>query len=345
MSSLRLLVPLVGFFAAALLIAGCAGADDEASNGEMTVTATTTHVADLARNVGGERVEVRSLLSANSDPHDYDVRPSDVRSVAGSEVVLRSGGEIDEWLEELVHSAGGDARVVSLIDAVDTIERGAHVGEDTDAEAHEDAAERTGSEAHATVEQDAAVHADDVDPHWWQDPRNAQAAVERIRDVLIEADPQGATAYRRNAAAYLDSLRRLDDAVAACWARVPEERRKLVTTHDALGYYANRYDLEVIGTVIPSLSTQAQTSAGRVDALVETIRREDVRAIFTERAVSPRVETAIAREAGAEIGRPLWVDALGPADSDGATYIDSMRSNTQAMVEGLTGRSCSLPAA
>jgi len=307
-------------FALAVVVAGCSGGGDGGGSGDgMTVTATTTHVADLVRNVGGDRVEVRSLLSPGSDPHQYDVRPSDVRAIAESEVVLRSGGEVDGWLGEVVQSAGGDARVVDLIDAVQTLPGEAHDG---------------GA---------SGGHAGDVDPHWWQDPRNAQPAVRRIRDVLIESDPQGAAVYRRNAADYVESLRELDDAVAACWARVPEERRKLVTTHDALGYYASRYDIEVIGTVIPSLSTQAQASAGRVDSLVDTIRREGVRTIFTERSVNPRVEAAIAREAGAEVGRPLWVDALGPEGSDGATYIDSIESNTQAMVEGLSGRGCSSP--
>jgi zinc/manganese transport system substrate-binding protein/manganese/iron transport system substrate-binding protein len=118
---------------------------------------------------------------------------------------------------------------------------------------------------------------------------------------------------------------------------VPARERKLVTTHDALGYYADRYGIEVIGTVIPSLSTRGQPSAGEVAALARTIRDQDVKAIFAESSVNAKVEQAIARETGAVVGRPLWADTLGPPGSSGATYVDSIAANTRALVEGFTG--------
>ena len=132
-------------------------------------------------------------------------------------------------------------------------------------------------------------------------------------------------------------LERLDRAVAACIGKVPAAGRTLVTTHDALGYYARRYGIRVVGAVIPSRSTVAQPSAGETAELVETIRREHVKAIFAESSVNPKVEAAIARETGAKVGAALWADTLGPAGSDGATYIDSIASNTAALVEGLSG--------
>jgi hypothetical protein len=137
----------------------------------------------------------------------------------------------------------------------------------------------------------------------------------------------------------------LDAAVAACWTDVPAAQRKLVTTHDALSYYAERYGLEVIGTVIPSLSTQGQPSAGELSELADTIRDEDVRIIFAESSVDAKVERAIADETGAAVGRALWADSLGPEGSDGATYLESIASNTRSMVEGVTGgeMSCRLP--
>ena len=110
-----------------------------------------------------------------------------------------------------------------------------------------------------------------------------------------------------------------------------------MTTHDSLAYYARRYGIRVVGAVIPSRSTVAQPSAGEIAALVETIRSEGVKAIFAESSVNPDVEEAIARESGARIGRALWADSLGPADSDGATYVDSIASNTAALVEGFSG--------
>jgi ABC-type Zn uptake system ZnuABC Zn-binding protein ZnuA len=287
--------------ACAALLAGC-GSD--AGDGRPTVVATTTEAADLARGVAGERAHVRGILAPNSDPHDYEVRPGDVKALARATLVVRSGGDLDEWLGGAIDSAGADAPVVDLLDS---------------------------------------VGAEGDDPHWWQDPRRAQAAVEAIGAALAKADPAGASTYEVNAARSVRRLRALDVAVRRCIAKIPEGERTLVTTHDALGYYARRYGLRVVGTVIPSLSTQAQASAGDLADLVDTIRRENVKAIFAESSVNASVEDAIAQETGARVGAPLWSDALGPEGSSGATYEDSIRSNTAAIVEGLTGETCSLP--
>ena len=286
----------------AALAGGCGGVQD----GRATVVATTTQAADIVRNVAGDRVAVRGVLAPNSDPHDYEVRPEDVKALARAELVVRSGGEVDEWLASAIDSAGADAPVVDLLAVV-----------------------ASGSE----------------DPHWWQDPRLALRAVEAIRAALVTADPAGEREYFAGARAYGQRLRALDAAVTSCIGELPEAQRKLVTTHDALGFYARRYGIELIGTVIPSLSTQAQASAGDLAALVDTIRRERVRAIFPESSVDAKVEDAIAQETGARVGRPLWADALGPPGSSGATYADSIRANTAAIVEGLSGgeRSCALP--
>jgi ABC-type Zn uptake system ZnuABC Zn-binding protein ZnuA len=131
-------------------------------------------------------------------------------------------------------------------------------------------------------------------------------------------------------------LKALDADVQACMDRVPAAQRKLVTSHDALGYYARRYDIRIIGTVIPALTTAAQPSAGDVSNLVATIKREGVKTIFAESSVNPKVEQAVARETGARIGKALWADSLGPKGSDGATYIESIESNTRALVEGFS---------
>jgi ABC-type Zn uptake system ZnuABC Zn-binding protein ZnuA len=245
--------------------------------------------------VAGDRAEVRALIPVGADPHDYDLRPSDVDALARADVVIRSGGDLDEWLGEALESAAADAGVVTLIDHVKTREGGAH--------GHED-------EEHADEQGHAGEG--DVDPHWWQDPRNAVLAVGAIRDAMATADADGASAYRTSANRYADRIRHVDAAVARCVGGLPAERRKLVTTHDALGYYAARYDIDVIGAVIPFLSTQGQASVGETAELVKTIRRERVRAIFAESSLDSRVERAIARDAGARIGAPLYSDTLGP---------------------------------
>jgi ABC-type Zn uptake system ZnuABC Zn-binding protein ZnuA len=279
------------------------GNDGSGANGrELTVVATTTQVGDLVRRVGGDRVDVEQILTSGADPHDYEPRPSDAAALAGAAVVFRSGGDLDGWLDGLIDSAGSDAGVVELSDSV----------------------EKLGS-----------------DPHWWQNPQNAIRAVAAIRDALIEADPAGRRTYTRNAAAYAKKLERLDAQVAACIERVPAAKRKLVTTHDALAYYADRYGIEAIGSVIPSLSTQAQPSAKDVSRLVDQIEDEGVEAVFPESGISDRLEQALSREAGAEVGAPLWADTLGEEGTAAGTYTGALVHNTRALVDGMSGGSVS----
>jgi ABC-type Zn uptake system ZnuABC Zn-binding protein ZnuA len=271
-----------------LLLAALPGCgSDAAADGAFTIVATTTQVADLTRHVAGPDAHVVQLLQPNADPHDYEIRPHDVGALADADLIVRSGGEADEWIEDAIEGSGSDAPVVTLSDA---------------------------------------VQLRDDDPHWWQDPRNAILAVHALERAL-----------HRNATAYVARLERLDRDTAACIDQLPPGQRKLVTTHDALGYYAARYGLDVIGAVIPSQSTEGQPSAGDVADLIATIRATGVKAVFAESSVEPKVEEAIARETGAAVGAPLWADTLGPAGSSGATYIDSIRANTRAIVTGLSG--------
>ncbi len=301
---------LLAVIATLALGAAACGSDTPATPGPRVV-ATTTQLADLARNVAGDRASVTSILRPNSDPHDYEPRPSDARDLADAGLVLKSGGDVDAWLGDLVRSAGADARVLTLIDSVRT---------------------RTGEGG-------------EVDPHWWQDPRNAEIAVRRIRDALARADPAGTATYDANAEAYLGRLHALDTAIARCMDAIPPDRRRLVTNHDALGYFADRYGIDVVGAVIPALSTEARASAGETRSLVDTIRREHVSTIFPETSVNPKLERAIAADAGAGVGPALWADSLGPKGSTGATYLGSVRFNAEAMAAGFTGGAarCSLP--
>jgi ABC-type Zn uptake system ZnuABC Zn-binding protein ZnuA len=281
-----------------LAVVAVACGDDSGSRRGVTVVATTTEVADLVRQVGGSRVNVEGMLRPGGDPHDYEPRPSDVAAVADATVVFRSGGEVDQWLNDVIDNAGGDAEVVSLIDSVKRL---------------------------------------DDDPHWWQDATNGVRAVEAIRAELTKADPTGRATFARNAERTIGTLERLDRQITACVDRVPPAKRKIVTTHDALGYFAQRYGVEVVGAVIPSLSTQAQASAGDVQQLVEQIRREGVEAIFPESSVNPDIERAIAREAGANIGDSLYADSLGPEGSPGDTYIGALAADAAALVRGMSG--------
>ncbi len=290
---------LLATLVAAAALAGCrdTGAGAGAGAGSPTVVATTTQVADMTRAVAGDRVRVEQILQPGSDPHEYEPRPSDAEAVAGAKVVIRSGGDVDGWLGGLISQAGGHARVVTLIDSV----------------------ERSGE-----------------DPHWWQDPRNGERAITAIEGALIRSDPGDAAGYRARANAYEARLKALDVHIAACVAKLPPASRKLVTSHDALGYYARRYGFSVVGAAIPSLSTAAQPSAAATQRLVHQIRAEHVAAIFPESALSPKLEQAIARDAGARVGGALWADALGQKGSSGATYVGSLAANTRTIVGGLS---------
>jgi zinc/manganese transport system substrate-binding protein/manganese/iron transport system substrate-binding protein len=291
---------------AVLVLAGCGDEPDPGEGPDVVVT--TAQAADMTRNVAGAGADVTQILPANADPHEYEPTPSDAEALAGADLIVRSGGEVDGWLDQLIESSGSDAPVLTLSDHVRLI-----AGDDG------------------------------TDPHWWQDPENAVAAVAAIRDELDRIDPAAARRYDAGARRYIAAIERLDRAIAACIDRVPAARRKLVTSHDALGYFADRYGIEVIGAAIPALSTQAQASAGETADLVELIRSQGVGAVFTEAGVSPDLEEAIASEAGARIGGQLWVDTLGPEGSGASTYLGSLRANTEAIAGGLGGIGCRLP--
>jgi len=294
-SSLALLALSITVLAAA----GCGGGGDGgAGEAALTAVATTTQLGDFTREVGGRRIAVEQLLPPNADPHDYEPRPSDVLRIGEAAVVFKSGGDLDQWVGDLVESADGDPEVVEVLGSVEPVAK---------------------------------------DPHWWHDPRNAIRAVETIRDRLGEADPDGRGAYTDNAAAYIGQLERLDRSVARCIGRIPADQRKLVTTHDALGYYANRYGLDVVGALIPSLSSQAQPSVKDTNELLEQIEELDVKAIFPESSLNPKLEEAVARETGAEVGDAHYADTLGPEDSPGGTYAGSIEANTKSIAAGLSG--------
>jgi ABC-type Zn uptake system ZnuABC Zn-binding protein ZnuA len=296
--------------AAALLAAALlAGCtSDEDSGGKLRVVATTTQVADMVRHVAGDRAQVTQILEPGSDPHEYEPRPSDALALAHAGVVFRSGGDVDAWLTGLLDQAGGHARGVDLIDS---------------------------------------VHRLGDDPHWWQDVSNGERAVGAIRDALARADPKNAATYRRNAGTYAAQLGHLDGGIAACTHRLPPARRKLVTSHDSLGYYARRYGFTIVGAAIPSLSSQAQPSAAATQRLVDQIRTQDVPAIFPESALNPKLERAIAADAHARVAPALWADALGPPGSSGATYAGALAANTETIVGALGEGSvkCPLPRA
>jgi zinc/manganese transport system substrate-binding protein len=297
---------LAGVVAAALILTGCG--NSAGGGGQLRVVATTTQIGDFVRAVGGNAVAVDQVLEPNTDPHEYEPRPSDVAGAAEAELVFAGGDGLDDWIEEVVSDSGSDAPVVDL---------GAT------------APERLPGES-------SGAEASRFDPHWWHDPRNAEAAVVEIERRLATADPADRRQFERNAGAYLSRLRALDHGIARCMRSVSPARRKLVTDHDAFAYFAHRYGIDVVGAVIPSQTTQAQPSAKDLSALAGLIEREHVAAIFPESSLSAGVAEAIADQTGASAGYSLYGDTLGPPGSSGATYLTMEAANANAMVRGFT---------
>ncbi len=271
----------------------------------VVVVATTTQLADFARAVGGRAVSVQGILQPNSDPHEYEPRPRDAEALAGARLVLQSGDGLDAWLGRL--RSQSDRPPLLVLAAGLPVQRPG-------------------------------------DPHWWHDPVDARAAVARIAGALARADPAHRELFAANARHYERRLSVLQASIARCVGAIAPEQRKLVTDHDAFGYFAARFGLRVVGAVIPALSTQAQPSAGDVARLAATVRRESVRAIFPERAANPALVRAIARQSGARSDLRLYGDTLGRAGSPGATYLGMEQSNADAIVRGLTGgrRGCAV---
>lgn len=295
--------------AAAVVAGSGCGASSSGDDGQLHVVATTTQIGDWVRAVGGNAVAVDQILQPNTDPHEYEPRPSDVAAAASAKLVFASGDDLDHWIDQIVSDSGSGATVVDLGAAVPERLPGESGGEE----------------------------ASKYDPHWWHDPRNAEAAVGEIERRLIAADPSRRRRFERGAGAYLLRLRKLDAGIARCIASVPAAKRKLVTDHDAFGYFAKRYGIEVVGAVIPSQTTQAQPSAKDLSALAGLIEREGVEAVFPESSLSAKVADAIAAQTGASADYTLYGDTLGPEGSSGATYLSMEAANADSLVRGFSG--------
>jgi zinc/manganese transport system substrate-binding protein len=281
---------------ALLLVAGCGSSTD---SGKVSVVATTTQIGDFARQVGGDAVEVDQVLEPNTDPHEYEPRPDDVSNAAGAKIVFASGDDLDPWIDKVVSDSGSDAKIVDL-----------------------------GATAPVKVAGESeGPEASKYDPHWWHDPRNAEAAVTEIASQLSQVDPEDRATFQSNADAYLAELRTLDADIRRCIDSVPPADRKLVTDHDAFNYFAGRYGIEVVGAVIPSQTTEAQPNAQDLSDLAELVHQENVKAVFPESSLSPKLAQAIASQTGASADYTLYGDTLGPGDSSGDNYIDMEAAN------------------
>jgi ABC-type Zn uptake system ZnuABC Zn-binding protein ZnuA len=281
----------------------------------LHVVASFSVLGDLVKDVGGDAVQVTTLIGPGVDAHTYDPEPSDLVVLEGADVVFENGLGFEPWLDRFFESAQpSGARIVAT--------EGITPRTIDDGESGESASE-------------AQEHGG-VDPHVWHDVANAIVMVGNIRDALVSADPAHADRYEANATASIARFQELDAWIREQVATLPQDRRKLVTSHDTFGYFADAYGFEIIGTALGSLSTEAgDPSARDIGLLVEEIRAAGVPAIFAENVANPDLMTSIAAEAGVELAPTLYTDALGPPGSAGETYEGMMRSNVTTIVNAL----------
>ncbi len=289
----------------------------------LKVVATFSILGDFVANVGGDKLDLSVLVPAGGDAHDFEPAPSDAARIADAALVFENGVEFESWLDTLYKSSGSKAGRVIVSDGIELHEGGGHHVEKAASDATPEAKE-------------AGREQGGHDPHVWQDVKNAIRMVRNIESALANADAPNAATYKANAAAYIAKLEALDAEIAQAAEALPRASRKIVTSHDALGYFGERYGFDIVGEVINGLSTEAgEPSAQEVVKLVDAIKAQGVKAIFPESVTNPKLVERVAVEAGVKVGGELYSDALGEPGSNGATYIDAMRANVKTLLDAL----------
>jgi zinc/manganese transport system substrate-binding protein len=304
------------------------GLSSNASAAEkVKAVATFSILGDMVREVGGERVEVATLVGPNGDAHVFTPTPADAKTLASAQIFFVNGLGFEGWMERLEKSSGFKGKTVVASEGVKPLtmhkEEGHHHGDSADEHEHEEHAQDGHGDEH-----------EGTDPHAWQDLANGKIYVANIRDGLIAADPQGRSVYEANAAKYLEAIAKEEDAVKQAIGSLPPERRKIITSHDAFGYFGNVYGLEIIAP--EGVSTESEASAQDVAKIIRQIQEEKISAVFLENVTDHRLLDQIARETGAKIGGTLYSDALSGPDGPAATYLDMFRHNVGTLSAALS---------
>ena len=297
------------FVLVVLLLPAQAQAQAPSSSSSLQAVASFSILADIAREIGGDRVAVTSIIDADEDAHGFQPRPSDARLLQQADVVIANGLGFDAWIERLARSAGYSGEIVIASDGINALEDRGHHGHH---------------------------HGHDhgpLDPHAWQDVSNVRIYARNIAQALQRADPDGAPHYQARLARYDAELATLDGEIRSQLSMLPANRRKLVTSHDAFGYFGQAYGLRVVAAA--GISYESEPSAAGIARLIRQIRRENVPVVFVENIADPRLIERIAREGGARIGATLHSDALSGPEGKAPTYIDMMRANLAAIMTGL----------
>jgi len=299
-----------GLILLATVFSACGGGNGDspttstpAADTKLHVVATTVQITALTKEVGGDKIQLTGIIPAGADAHEFEPKPSDLTSIENAELILRHGIGLDDWLDDTLE-AGNDATVVTVTDGITTA-KDEEDGEEID------------------------------DPHVWHDPDNDKIMIDDISKALDNADPDNELTYDANAAAYKQKLDETKAQVQWMIDEIPAENRKLVTNHDAFGYFARAFGLEVVGAVIPSISTQSEPSAKDTADLLDTIRQQHVKAIFAESSVNSQLATTLANDAGVTIVDDLYGDSLGPPGSGADTVDGMLLTNARKIADAL----------
>jgi zinc/manganese transport system substrate-binding protein len=265
----------------------------------LNVVASFSITGDFVGNVGGERVSVTTLVGPDGDVHVYMPAPADAKKIANATLLVVNGLGLEGWLPRLLQASGGKAPITVATKGIAPLKRGS-----------------------------------DADPHAWQSVANAKIYVANIRDALVAADPADAEVFRKNAQTYLAKLDALDREVRAAVKQIPESRRKVISTHDAFGYFAAAYGIEFIAPL--GGSTETEASARDIAGIITQIKTEKIPAVFLENISDPRLMRRIAAETGARVGGTLFSDSLTTEKGDAPTYIDMVRHNIKALTSALS---------
>jgi manganese/iron transport system substrate-binding protein len=297
-----------------LFLFGCTSSESQPpGDGKPQVVATSTIIADLAEEVGGEEINLTGILQPGADPHVYEPVPADSRVLETADLILYNGYNLEPGIIKLMNAAGGKAKKLAVGEVVEPLKLEKSKGEIV------------------------------PDPHVWGSAENAILMVNAIRDSLIELSPEDKEKFTQNAEELTNELQQLNNWIQQQIQTIPPEKRKLITTHDAFQYYANTYGLEIAGTLI-GISTEEQPSAQTVKQLVDEIKKIGVPAIFAETTINPALIKTVAQEAGVKLApNELYSDSIGEKGSDGETYIKMMVANTRTIVEALGGKYTPFP--
>lgn len=286
-----------------------------ASADPVKVVASFSIIGDFARNVGGDRIELTTLVGPDGDAHVYEPKPADAAAMTGADVVLVNGLHFEGFLKRLAEASATRAAIVELTKGIEPIDmKQDHEGGHAEAEAGDNG---------------------DIDPHAFQSIANARIYVRNIADALCAADAEFCTIYRANAAAYDAKLAETEATVRAEIASIPSDKRVIITSHDAFGYFEHEYGLTFLAP--EGISTEAEASAADVAALIRQLREDNASAIFVENITNPRLIEQIARETGLTVGGALYSDALSESEGAASTYIDLMLHNVRTIKGAILG--------